>query len=885
MSLPGQQLGSYEIISLLGKGGMGEVYRARDTKLKRDVAIKTLPEEFSRDPDRIARFQREAEVLASLNHTNIAAIYDLEEAEGSRFLVLEFVEGETLAERIGRGAIPVEEALNIARNICEALEAAHEKGITHRDLKPANIKLTSDGKVKVLDFGLAKAVENAPAGTAQSNSPTRLSLAATSAGVILGTAAYMAPEQAKGKTVDRRADIWSFGVVLYEMLTGRMLFSGETVSETMAAVLMKEPDWNALPANTPARVRNLLRRCMIKEPRKRIQAIGDARIAIEEIESGVEVDGDVPQVRSLRRSKVLVGIAAASFLVMIVSLTAVSVVYFNRPEPPVPPEIRIELNTSSATNPFSFAISPDGRRLVFSASSEGKSQLWVRPLDLLAAQPLAGTDGASSPFWSPDSASVGFFADGKLKRIDVVGGAPQVLANAITGRGGAWNREGIILFSAAGPLLKVPATGGEAVAVTQVETGQGSHRFPQFLPDGRHFIYFVQGGLAQGVYAGSLDGTPSKRLANADAAAVVSLSGFLLFPRQTTLFAQAFDFKRQELTGDPFPVAEEAAFQPATSDPGYSASSNIVAYRTSSSVAQQLTWLDRSGKSVAAIGSVDNANLKTVELSPDGKRVAVNRTVNGNTDVWIIDTARGVPTRFTFDAATDWRPVWSSDGSRVVFQSTRKGKYNLYWKSSSGAGADELLLESDLSGQSNDWSSDGRFLLFSGTSDDPQSGSSDLWVLPILGDKKPVLFLKTPFEERNGQFSPDGKWIAYQSNESGRYEIYVQPFPGPGGKFQISTTGGAQPRWNKNGKEIFYVSLDSKMMAAPLKLSPDGQALETGTPVALFPVRIAGGPLAGHNKQQYAVSSDGQRFLVNLAVDEGATSPITLILNWKPPAN
>ncbi len=875
----GTQLGSYEITSLIGKGGMGEVYRARDTKLKRDVAIKILPEEFSRDPDRVSRFQREAEALAALNHQNIAGIYDLQQSGTIRFLVLEFVEGDTLADILKkRGALPVDEALHVAKQICEALEAAHEKGIVHRDLKPANIKVMADGKVKVLDFGLAKAIENAPTGTALSDSPTLLSMAATNAGMILGTAAYMAPEQARGKAVDRRADIWAFGVVLYQMLTGRVAFTGETASETTAAVMMKEPDWNALPANTPARLRDLLRRCLVKEPRNRVQAIGDARIAIEEVQSGAEVDGDLPQT-TRRRSKALVGIAAVLFLTTIF-FAALSAVYFNRA---APPEIRVEVSTPSTDDPLSFAISPDGRRLVFSALNQDKSQLWVRPLDSPAAHPLAGTDGAAYPFWSPDSASVGFFADSKLKRIDIVGGAPQVLANAVNGRGGAWNREGTIMFAGGiGPLFKVPATGGEPVAVTRLETGQGSHRFPQFLRDGRHFIYFVQGGPAQGVYAGSLDGGPSKRLANADAAGVVSPSGFLLFPQQTTLFAQAFDFKRQELSGNPFPVAEQAAFDPGTYAVGFSATSGIVAYRTGSGgAARQLTWLDRSGKSVGVIGTPDTAALTEVELSPDGKRVAVTRTVNRNTDVWLIDAAQGAPKRFTFDSANDGLPLWLTDGSRVVFQSNRKGVFNLYWKLSSGAGADELLLESDQIKAPYDWSSDGRFLLF--RSIDPQTGY-DLWVLPVSGDKKLFPFLKTPSDERNGQFSPNGKWIAYQSNESGRFEIVVQPFPAPGGKFQISSNGGAQPRWNKNGKEIFYVSLDSKMMAASVKLSPDGQALETGNPAALFPVRIAGGPVPGFNKQQYAVSSDGQRFLVNLAVDEGAASPITLIYHWKPPA-
>jgi serine/threonine protein kinase/Tol biopolymer transport system component len=868
----GQQLGSLEITALLGKGGMGEVYRARDLKLKREVAIKILPDEFSRDADRVSRFQREAEVLASLSHPNIAGIYDLQHSGHTQFLVLELVEGETLADRIKRGPVPVDETLQIGKNISEALEAAHEKGIVHRDLKPANIKLTRDGKVKVLDFGLAKAIDNAPTGTMLSNSPTLLSTATT--GVILGTAAYMAPEQAKGKSVDKRADIWAFGVVLYEMLTGRMMFSGETASETMAAVMTKEPDWNTLPANVPARVRDLLRRCLVKGPRNRLQAIGDARIVIEEAQSGAGVEGEIAQ-PARRRSKLLVGIAAVLLLTTIF-FAVLRFVHFKQPELP---ELRVQVNTLPTADPTSFAISPDGRRLVFRASNEGKSQLWLRSLDTLAAQPLTGTDGAGYPFWSPDSASVGFFADAKLKRIDIAGGSPRVLANAAAGRGGAWNQEGTIVFapSVYGSLFKVYATGGDPAAVTQLQTGETGHKFPHFLPDGRHFIYFAQGGPAQGVYVRSLDGASSKRLANADAGAVVSPSGFLLFLRQTTLLAQAFDFKRQELSSNPFPVAEDVAFDAGTNAAGFSAAAGIVAYWTGT--ARQLTWLDRSGKIVGMVGAPDMASLTDVELSPDEKRVAVYRAADGNPDVWLIDVTRGVPTRFTYDPANDLRPLWSPDGNRIVFNSNRKGVYNLYWKLSSGTAVDELLLESDQNKLPTDWSSAARSLLF--LSVDPQTGF-DLWVLPFSGDKKPFPFLKTPFEESEGQFSPDGRWIAYQSNESGRFEIYVQPFPGPGAKFQISANGGAQPRWNKNGKEIFYVSLDSKMMAAPVKLSPDGHLLEMGTPAALFPVHIAGGALQGINRQQYAVSSDGQRFLVNLAANEGAASPVTLIYNWKP---
>ena len=693
----GTKLGAHEITGVLGRGGMGEVYRARDTKLKRDVAIKILPEEFSLDPERIARFHREARAIAALNHANIAAIHELGETRTTKFLVLELVEGDTLAQRIQRGPLPLEEALNIARQIGEALEAAHEKGIIHRDLKPANIKITPQGKVKLLDFGLARIFEDESEDLDSSNSPTLVS--ATAGGVILGTAAYMSPEQARGQKADKQSDVWAFGCVLYEMLTGQQIFRGQTVTDILSGIIRSEPDWSALPQSTPVFVRSLLRRCLRKERSRRLRDIADARIEIEEAGTPAEREPDraKPQEKARRVSVTWFAAVLAIALVLGAALVVVSLFYFNRT---APPEIRVEVNTPSTSDPLSFAISPDGRRLVFSASSEGKSQLWVRPLDSVAAQPLAGTDGASYPFWSPDTASVGFFADDKLKRIDIVGGAPQVLANAVAPWGGSWNRDGTILFApaGAGPLLKVPATGGEPVAVTQLEAGQAAHKFPQFLPDGRHFIYFIQ-GAGQGVYAGSLDGGPSKKLVNADAAAVVFPSGFLLMARQTTLFAQAFDFKRQELSGNPFPVAEHAALNTTGNAAGLSATLGIVAYRTSPlGLARQLTWLDRSGKTVGTIGGPDTADLTDVELSPDGKHVAVYRTVNSNPDIWLIDTARGVPTRLTFDNV-DQRPVWSPDGATIYYLSdhqkldTTCGFSDMgIWKMTAAGGDPKLLL-------------------------------------------------------------------------------------------------------------------------------------------------------------------------------------------------
>jgi eukaryotic-like serine/threonine-protein kinase len=639
----GAQLGSYELLGLLGKGGMGEVYRARDRKLKREVAIKILPDEFSHDPDRLSRFHREAEVLASLNHPNIASIYDLQAVDnGSRFLVLELVEGETLAERIKRGPIPVDESLNIAKSICEALEAAHEKGVIHRDLKPANIKITPDGKVKVLDFGLAKAIESAPTATTQSNSPTLLNMAVTTAGVILGTAAYMSPEQAKGKAVDKRADIWAFGVVVYEMLTGRMLFSGGTASETMAAVMMKEPDWDALPGKTPASIRDLLRRCLNKEARSRLQAIGDARLAIEETVGAVY---DRPQSLAQTSSAVIdrrYRFALTVLLVVVALLAIPAAKYFREAAPAVPREMRTDITTPPTDDPVSFALSPDGQQLVFVASGPSGSQLWLRPLAETTAQPLPATEGASFPFWSPDSRSVGFFAAGRLKRLDIGGGLPQTLANASLGQGGTWGPKGVILFSpsASSPtqIFRIPASGGEPEPVTMLAPSQTSHRFPQFLPDGRSFLFQVVGDRDGSIYLGSLDTKETKRVTAANSTGFYDPLGWLFLVRQGTLVAEPFDLSRKEIIGDPVTVADTIATAgPGIGGTSFALASGLLAYRAGTGNGRQLTWFDRSGKVLGTLGPPDFNGLANPALSPDGSRVAVDRRVQGNSDIWLLD--------------------------------------------------------------------------------------------------------------------------------------------------------------------------------------------------------------------------------------------------------
>src|SRR2546427_808740 len=870
-----------EVMALIGRGGMGEVYRARDTKLKRDVAIKILPDEFSRDADRVSRFQREAEVLALLIHPNIAAIYDLQEANGSRYLVLELIEGETLADRIARGPIPVEEALDIAKNICEALEVAHEKGIVHRDLKPANVKITADGKVKVLDFGLAKAFADDAQDVNLSNLPTLISMAATNAGVILGTAAYMSPEQAKGLRVDRRTDIFSFGVVLYEMLTGKQAFQGENVSDTLASVLRLEPDWTQLPADTPNAIRRLLRRSLQKDRSRRTQTAIDLLIELEEAKSDHETSDQ--RVAAVPSSHRLGWIAAAFFLLGTLALAVAAMVHFREVSPPAP-EMRLEISTPSTSDPLSFALSPDGRQFVFVASGNGPSRLWLRALDATTAQPLAGTEGASFPFWSPDSKSVGFFAAGQLKRVDIGRGLPRTLSNAILGQGGTWNADGVMLFTPTptATLFRVNASGGgEAAGITKLEPGQSSHRFPQLLPNGQFLFYATGAADKQGIYLGSLSSSETKRLTAADTPGMFLPPSWLFYIRQGTLVARRVDLARAALTGKPVIVADAVGSGRQASSgptPGFSVSAEgLVAYRSGGVTnRRQLTWFDRSGKAVGTLGEADENFLQDFNLSPDGRRVVAERVVEGNIDIYLLDDTR--MSRFTFDRASDTFPIWSADGSHIVFSSNRKGASNLYQKPSSGAATEEVLIESSENKFSEDQSPDGRFLLYF-LANPP---NADLWVLPLQGKRKPFSFLSTEFNERKAKFSPDGRWVAYQSNQSGREEVYIRPFPpGPGGQWQVSTEGDIWPRWRRDGKELYYIAPDARLMA--VAITSNGDTLDPGKPVTLFQTRIVGGGSDFGRAAEYDVAPDG-RFLINTVLENTTATPITLILNWKPPA-
>jgi hypothetical protein len=858
----GRKLAQYEIESKLGVGGMGEVYLARDLRLGRSVAVKVLPEAFAKDEERIARFEREAKALAALNHANIAALHGFEQAGDTRFLVMELVEGETLAERIRRGPLPIDEALKIALQIAEALEAAHEKGIVHRDLKPANVKVTPDGKVKVLDFGLAKAMESGPVNTSLSNSPT-LSVMATNPGIILGTAAYMSPEQAKGRPVDARTDVFSFGCVLYEMLTGRPAFEGEDVTEILSRVLQREPDWSLLPADIPDSMRRLLRRCLQKDRRRRLHAAADMRIEIEE-------GGAEPKREEVRAAGGSFRVLWMGSGLLLVAVAVLAVLYFQQ-RPSKPAEMRLEIATPPTNDPGSLAITPDGTKIVFVGTDATQSQLWIRSLNSDTAQPVSGTTGADMPFWSPDSQSIGFFALGNLKRVDLVGGPPQTLATA-AGLGGMWV-DGAIFYVPQNfaPLMRIPASGGPATAVTKEPPTGSVYYSPTLLPDRRHYLIGSSGPQGAGVYFASIDSPEPQFLQPTDNYSLAQYlrSGWLLYLLQGSLLARRFDPASGKLSGDPVALAARIE-NFSVSDDG------VIIYRRSVELARShLVWTDRTGKPAGAMNSPDpRIALANPELSPDEKRVAGDVTLDGNRDVWLLDSVRAA--RFTFDAGGDWMPIWSPDGKSIVFRSNRSKYFKLYEKASDGSGSETLLLDNTQGAMPDSWSRDGRFLLYQAFDD---VGGRDLWVFPFEGDRKPFVFLKTKFNEAYGQFSPDGKWVAYESNESGRTEVYIRPFPAAAGQWQVSTAGGSQARWRADGKELYFVAPDQKLMAAAV--TPNGTAVAVGAPVPLFTTHLLGGGSSGYH-QQYAVSKDG-RFLLTSTPEETGSSSIGLILNWRPP--
>jgi eukaryotic-like serine/threonine-protein kinase len=878
---PNTRLGRYEIRSKIGEGGMGEVYLGRDPKLGRDVAVKVLPAQFSADAERLARFEQEACAAGALNHPNVLAVHDVGRHDGAPFVVSELLEGETLREKLRGAPLPQRKAVDYASQIARGLAAAHERGIVHRDLKPENVFITSDGRAKILDFGLAKLTQ-ADGGQSQTEIPTRRM--DTDPGTVMGTVGYMAPEQVRGRKVDHRADIFSFGAVLYEMLAGRRAFRGESAADTLSAVLREDPPpLSESNRNVAPALERLVLHCLEKDPAARFHSANDLAFALEALSGATHLSGEqATPTRALagrgvrRRELVAWGVAGAALLA---ALLALVLPYLRGAPQEAPAATRFLLATPEKGEVVGApVISPDGRRVVLVVRDVvGRQSLWLRPLDALDAQQLVGTEGGVSPFWSPDGRSIGFIAAGKLKKLDVSGGPAQTLSDAV-GVGGAWNRDGVIVFSrsTAEGLYRIPAAGGTPEPLTTLDKSRDeyAHAWPHFLPDGRHFLYVAGTSPREksAIFLGSLDSKPPRLLLGVESSVAYAPPGYLLYALEGTLVARPFDADRLELTGEAVPVVKQIGFTIGTARAHFSVSeTGTLLYRPNPAAADtQLVWFDRAGKQLGTVGAA--GHYSDIRLSPDGKRVAFQRLdkEKGTSDIWLIELARGTTSRLTFDPVNDGDAVWSPDGSRVVFSSMREGLPNLYQKLSSGAGGEELLLKSDEAKFATDWSPDGRHVLYHVMS----RQSYDLWVLPLFGERRPEPFVRTDFQESGGRFSPDGRFVAYTSNESGRYEVYVQSFPASGGKWQVSNGGGGSPRWRRDGRELFYLSADGKLMAVEVDGSSGTFAAEV--PVPLFEPRV----VAISGDSPYDVAADGRRFLVKVPVEENAPAPVTVVLNW-----
>jgi len=835
---PGLRLGPYEVLSAIGAGGMGEVYKARDTRLDRTVAIKVLPEHIALRDDPRARFEREARAVASLNHPNICTLFDI----GPNYMVLELIEGETLAARIQKGAIPLDQAIALAVQIADALDRAHRAGVTHRDVKPQNIMLTRDG-VKVLDFGLAKTT------TAATPEEATMSRVLTTEGTVMGTPQYMAPEQFEGREADARSDVWAFGAVLYEMVTGRKAFEGKSYASLVGAILASDPRPMSLTPFTPSWVERLVKRCLAKDAEDRWQSMRD--VVIELKTPLLQPAAAGPATGAQWRWVVATGVLSLSLA------AALWAPWRERPTEP-PMNQFVILPPEKAHFGRGQAISPDGRKLAFAATVPGEaSSLWLRRLDSLSASRLAGTEDAQSPFWSPDGKSLGFLARGKLRRIDLTGGPAQTLADVSFWSGAAWSPWGTIVFSPRfGALSQIPAGGGEAVALTEAIAAKDLAGWPSFLPDGRHFLFYRSRGTVAGTYVGSRD-SKEVRLILPRLRAIYSAPGFLLFLSGSTLMAQPFDLAHLSISGDPSPIAERVG--------GFTVSANqTLLYAGSVDSKVRLVWADRAGKEISEAAPADQYG--SVDLSRDGKRVVFHVPGPGGSQVKQRDLERGITSVLTLKSSNV--PLWSPDGKTVVFAVT--SGLDLGQRPADMSAPESVLLK--LSAPPllvpSDWSADGRYLAYFRT--DPKT-QLDLWILPLFGDRQPLPFLHGDFNESQGQFSPDGRWMAYVSDESGTPQINVASFPVPAGIRQISADGGSQPRWRRDGKELFFVGLDGKLMATSVKI---GATFEAEAPHPLFDTT----PLPGL-RQPYSVSPDGRRFLLSVPV-EVSSAPLTVIQNW-----
>ena len=888
-SLIGHQLGMYTITSLIGVGGMGEVYQAHDPKLGRDVAIKVLPPMVLGSAERIARFQREARMLAALNHRNIAVIHGLEQDEDAHFLVMELIPGDTLAERLDRrGRLPLKEVLEIGQQLAEALEAAHDKQIIHRDFKPSNIKVTPDGEVKVLDFGVAKSPDvdiavtsSLPSGTSQTT--------ATQAGVIVGTPAYMSPEQASGKPVDKRTDIWAFGCVLYEMLTALPPFRGEAADDTLGAVVDREPDWEVLPRSTPRRLRELLERCLEKDPRQRLRDIGDARLDIERLR-------DDPEAHEIAATHGRGATAVRTWLprlagVLVVAVATVIAYRTVRPTGASQETIRSEILPPDGATFGGVALSPDGRRLAFVAARNGRKQLWVLVFATATQQALAGTDGAAHPFWSADNLHLGFFADGKLKRIPASGGAPQVLADAPMGLGGTWNENGVIVYAPNSntPLYRLPSTGGTPEPLTRLDRSERevSHRWPAFLPGGQRLLYFalsaqagVTGpGTSGTLFASSLDGTLNKRVLIDGYGAHYISGGYIVFARGGALVAERFRPETLSIDGqDLMTLADAVENSPSLEGPPFSVSDSgdVLVYRRRAqpgSEQRDLQWFERDGNPLGTIGTADH--FWSARMSPNGRLIAaeIEDADTRATNIWIYTLARSsLPVRFTFSRSPDTAAVWSPDSQSIVFSSREQGPhFAMFRKPSNGSGREQLLLEAQGDVFAEDWSVDGRFLLYTNLDPSDKSGAS-IWVLPMLDGHTPHRLFYSAADDRYPHFSPNGRWVAYRSNETGRNQIYVIPFEHDGSKRQISSNGGDRPVWRPDGRELYYLSSDGELMAVGVQ--GDGSDVTFTAPEVLFKFSVLGG-----YGERLVAAADGRRFLALVSRDDPPHS-LSAVIHW-----
>jgi Tol biopolymer transport system component len=888
--LIGNTLAHYEITALLGRGGMGEVYRATDTKLGRDVAIKVLPHDWSDDPERIARFDREARTLARLQHANVASIYGFEADAGTRFLVMELVEGQDLQQRIRSGPLSPRDAIDIARQIATGVEAAHEQGIVHRDLKPANVKITPAGEVKILDFGLARACVDDPASDAESSSSPTITQALTGQGAILGTAPYMSPEQARGETIDGRTDIWAFGCVLYEMLTGGSPFQGRSVTDVLAEIMKSEPAWDELPEETPGGIRALLWCCLQKNPRERLRDIGDARFYLDSPEPAIAgIFPAVPESSARHRT----GIRTAALAILILLVGTIAVVLGQRGTAAIDaaPTLRFVLDAPE-DRPFtppprggSLALSPDGRRLAFVADSSDRATLWIRDMQSAQSMQLPGTEGASHPFWSPDGQSIAYFAHSQLYVVSTEGGKPQAICGTNLGRGGSWSPDGTIVFAPTHDtgLWRVDMPGGSPEPLTDLDGDrvETSHRWPFFLPDGRRFLYLAWSTQPENsaIYLGDLDSSERRLLIPAQSNAILDPAGYLIYSDGDQLLAVAFDTEQGEVTGQPLMIQsgiDESDLLESASLPMTVSTNSILAYqafgdesRTSHVV--ELVRYDLNGER----GAVIAAGIRDPALSPDGRWIAGNRTAPENS-FWLLDLQAGTETKFVFDTSRNFMPVWSPDGQRIVFASNRDGRYDLYVKPANGSTGEELLLSTEGTSLPTSWSRDGQLVLYQHLG---ENANEDLWILPMHEAGDPQLYLGTDAEEIQGQFSPDGNWVAYCSNESGAWEIYVQPYPVTGGKWLVSADGGTQPRWQGDGKRLFYLSRDDYIVAVDIETS--GDALRASTPAPLF--HIPNPPGDASNTDEFVVSRDGKTFYATVNVDDedkNRARRILVVVNW-----